>query len=382
MPISPGLELFTAEEAHLVLEAFYQELGQQPPPEVPPVVFASGMRGTATRARAPWEQALRADFIARYGPPLLPMPEVLERSPLFMALKLSPRYMVPGIRDAARAMFTSPIFLASIALSIVVYLAAWVVPEPLFSKAAVAAFTLRMAMVVGVLELRNVARACIQLYRDAAAARTLPELEAVAERFGRALGGTALRVLVMAASFGASKALPTTSARGLGALMGPPRYAVAGGVTMGSAATAQVMADGTLIVTGAAVGTAASGASADNVCSDGSRRKEGHQWHHLATDKNLISAARGGPWTPRFEDIFALAGMSLDDPANRIYLRAHQGPHPEEYHSEVYKRLQAAIAGCRPQQHCRSKLAEELTRIAREVCTRGSRLHQLLTGGE
>lgn len=365
-----------------MLEVFSQDLGQQPPPEAPPIVFASGSKGPAARARAPWEQALRAEFIAKYGPPLLPMPEVLERSSLYMALKLSPRYMVPGIRDAARAMFTSPIFLASVALSILVYLAAWVAPEPFFSKAAVAALTVRLAMLVGVMELRNVALACIQLYKDAAAAKTLSELEAVAERFGRALGGTALRVLVVAASFGASKALPSIPAGGLGALMGPPRYAIAGGATMGTAATAHVMADGTLIVTGTAVGMAANGASADNVCSDGSQKKTGHQWHHLATNKNESSSTQGGPWTPRFEDIFAEAGMSLDDPANRIYLRGHQGPHPKEYHAEVYRRLRAAVANCQSEKLCRSRLVEELGKIAREVCTRGSRLHQLLTGGE
>lgn len=78
--------------------------------------------------------------------------------------------MLPGIREAARAMFTSPIFLASVALSILVYLAAWVAPEPFFSKAAVAALTVRLAMLVGVLELR-----CIDDARCGEARHWMPE---------------------------------------------------------------------------------------------------------------------------------------------------------------------------------------------------------------
>jgi hypothetical protein len=88
---------------------------------------------------------------------------------------------------------------------------------------------------------------------------------------------------------------------------------------------------------------------------DGSEKKAGYQWHHLATDKNDASPLRGGPWTPRFQRLFGKAGMHLNDPANRVYLLGHLGPHPERYH-------------------------EELQRIRDEVCTRGSPLHRLLTG--
>ncbi|WP_235216623.1 AHH domain-containing protein [Archangium violaceum] len=35
--------------------------------------------------------------------------------------------------------------------------------------------------------------------------------------------------------------------------------------------------------------------------------------------------------------------MSLDDPANIVYLRDHKGPHPEAYHSEVFQRLNEAM---------------------------------------
>ena len=51
-------------------------------------------------------------------------------------------------------------------------------------------------------ELYNVGQACLRLYREAEAARTREELEAVAERFGKALGGVGLRVVVTVAGGG------------------------------------------------------------------------------------------------------------------------------------------------------------------------------------
>nr|WP_224244386.1 AHH domain-containing protein [Hyalangium gracile] len=326
---------------------------------------------------SPWEARLRREFLARYGPARLPLPESLQHSPLYMALKLSPRYMGAGFRNAARELFRSPVFLASVTLSVLVYFAAWLAPEPLFSKSFAAMLTARLALAVGLLELRHVALTVLQLYREAQAARTLAELEAVAERFGRAMGGTALRVLVMVASFGVAKSLPNVPPGGLGPLLSPPRFAVAGGLSFQASTTAQVVADGTIVLAGAAVGTA--GSAVASACANESPKKEGHHWHHLATNKNESSKQRGGPWTPLFEDIFELAGMSLDAPENLVHLKGHQGPHPEEYHQAVYQKLRDAVAGCRSTSHCRKDLVEALRQLAAEVCTPGSRLHALAT---
>jgi HNH/ENDO VII superfamily nuclease len=126
------------------------------------------------------------------------------------------------------------------------------------------------------------------------------------------------------------------------------------------------------------VSTAGSSA-AGSACSDGSQKKDGHQWHHLATNKNEISSTQGGPWTPLFQRIFAKAGMDLDDPANRVYLAGHQGPHPEAYHEVIYDTLRRALARCNSVEHCRSTLTTALQDLAQEVCTPGSRLHQLVT---
>ncbi len=370
----PAWESLSPEEARAVLAGFHQAFRHLPPPR-----FQRAMAG-ASSAPADWEVQLRREFLARYGPSSLPLPASLEHSRLFLALQRSPRYMGPGIRDAAEELFRSPAFLASVTLSVVVYLAAWALPEPVFSKAFAAALTVRLAIAVGLLELRNLGLACYRLYQDAEAARTVEELEAVAERFGRAMGGTALRAVVLVASFGVGKTLPRVPEGGLWSLLTPSRYAMPGGLTWQSATTVQMVADGSLVVSGVAVGTAASSASggAGSACTDGAVKKDDHQWHHLATNKNTTSDLRGGPWTPRFEDFFARAGMSLEDPANLVYLKAHQGPHPEKYHEIIFDRLQGALGACSTREECRSLLSRELKKLASEVCTHGSVLHRLV----
>jgi hypothetical protein len=307
----------------------------------------------------------------------VPLPDSLENSRLYMALRLSAHSMGPGIRDAAMELFNSPVFLASVTLSVLVYFSAWVLPEPFFSKAFAAALTVRLALAVGLLELSQLARACVQLYQEAEAARAMEELEAVAERFGRAMGGTALRVLVVVAGVGIGRALPKVPEGGLRALLMPPRYAAAGGLVVEGTATAHVVADGTLVIAGAALGTAASVLGA--ACGDGKHSKDGYSWHHLATDKNDVSAARGGPWTPRFQWIFKKAGMHLNAEENLVFLRGHKGPHPEEYHEEVFRRLFEAVSNCHTPEQCRPKLIRELKSLAEEVCTPGALLHQLAT---
>ncbi|HEX8441058.1 MAG TPA: hypothetical protein VF697_38605, partial [Archangium sp.] len=168
------------EEAWAVLEAFHESF---PPIEKPRhrlTLVSSGMEDARASRAAEWEQRLRKEYLSRFDPPRLPLPESLENSRLVLALQLSPRYMGAGVREAAQELFRSPLFVTSLALSVLVYFAAWLAPEPLFTKAFAAALTVRLAMLVGVLELTHVARACLQLYREAEAASSVEELEAVA----------------------------------------------------------------------------------------------------------------------------------------------------------------------------------------------------------
>jgi hypothetical protein len=102
--------------------------------------------------------------------------------------------------------------------------------------------------------------------------------------------------------------------------------------------------------------------------------------HHIATVCNDKSTARGGPWTPRFQEIFAKAGMSMEDPANKMPLPGHYGPHPRRYHEIVYEELRGATRTCRSVVECREELTRALKALAKEIATPGTELNQLVTG--
>jgi hypothetical protein len=103
--------------------------------------------------------------------------------------------------------------------------------------------------------------------------------------------------------------------------------------------------------------------------------------HHLATNKNSISTARGGPWTPKFEKIFQKAGMELEDIENIVPIPGHKGPHPQEYHDLVHERLYDATRTCRKVSECREALIRALKRLAAEASTPGTKLNRLVTQG-
>jgi hypothetical protein len=101
--------------------------------------------------------------------------------------------------------------------------------------------------------------------------------------------------------------------------------------------------------------------------------------HHIATICNDKSTARGGPWTPRFRRIFAKAGMSMEDPANKMPLPGHYGPHPERYHQIVLDTLSDATASCPTIVVCQAKLKAALKELAQQIATRGTELNRLVT---
>ncbi|HEX5745767.1 MAG TPA: AHH domain-containing protein [Archangium sp.] len=101
--------------------------------------------------------------------------------------------------------------------------------------------------------------------------------------------------------------------------------------------------------------------------------------HHIATNKNDTSDARGGPWTPRFREIFEKAGMTMNDPANTVRVKGHRGPHPEQYHRQVRDVLKLATDDCVGVVQCRERLTRALWRLGVECSTPGTRLNQLIT---
>ncbi len=99
--------------------------------------------------------------------------------------------------------------------------------------------------------------------------------------------------------------------------------------------------------------------------------------HHLMTNKNYVSTARGGPWSPLFERMAAKAGMKLKDAENIAQIPEHGGPHPRAYHQEVFDRLSAATEGLSGSAYT-AEFRAELARIRADVATPGSKLNQLL----
>jgi len=255
--LNPTLEAMSVEEAQAVLTVFHSVvLAERPEIRILPSYRLGLLNEVEARG---WERYMREQFLARFGGALLPLPESWGESRLYQALKLSPRYMGTGIREAARELFSSPAFLTGVCLSVVVYFEAWLAPEPFFSKAFAVTLTAALALTVGMMEVANLAQAFLRLYRESEAARTEKELEAASEHFGKAVGGTLLRVMVMVASMGVAKTAPTLPPGGLGSLLGRPAYAVEGGMAVQAAATATVVADGSLILSGVAMGQVATG---------------------------------------------------------------------------------------------------------------------------
>ena len=99
--------------------------------------------------------------------------------------------------------------------------------------------------------------------------------------------------------------------------------------------------------------------------------------HHVMTNKNRGSAVRGGPWTPRFEEMAKKAGMTLEDAANRVQIPGHRGPHPHAYHQEVFRRLDEVTRRLSGDAYTRA-FRGELERIRTEAATPGSTLNRLL----
>jgi hypothetical protein len=374
----------TVKEARALLTSYRRDL--QSPQQVEPFLVSIG--AVPCSSGCPLQEGsklLRERYTAAYGPAPAeeqPHPEFSEDDRFALALKLSTRYMDAGFREAAVELFNDPLFAYGLVFSGVLYMSAWLNPEPFFSKTLAAGVTIVLVATYGVIELRNAALAFMRLYREVKQARTRADLERAAEHFGKAVGGVGLRVLVTVASFGIGKTLPKIPKGGLGGSGPRAQLATAGmdlpeTLILTESTQATVVADGTMVIAGAALGTARAAGRGKGICGDGST--PGGKWHHIATIENSKSTARGGPWTPKFEEFFALADLSLNSASNLIYiLDGHQGPHPEEYHREVFKRLGDAMLDCDSTSECRKSLMKALMDIADEICTPGTKLNKAL----
>ncbi|WP_143177971.1 AHH domain-containing protein [Cystobacter ferrugineus] len=301
-----------------------------------------------------------------------------------LALALSVNAALESRDAQLRAMFSTTQLWTTLSLTLIGYMTLVAAPEPV-SKGVAAALALLMWGYLG-WELFELVEAWFQLWEEAAEAATFAELREAGERFGKVIGPNSVRILLLlgTAAVGETAALVSKAPQ-------LPGFAKAAGALKSQAGIRDVLtavqeadkvkvavAEGTfsVVLPANVVSMAARGAPAR---ADPPKKKP--EVHHIATVENSKSTARGGPWTPLFKKIFNRAGLSMEDPANTIPLLGHKGPHPEEYHQLVHKKLKAATENCSNQQECALALRQALRQLAEEIIREGSRLNKLLTRG-
>jgi hypothetical protein len=264
-----------------------------------------------------------------------------------------------------------------------VYFALWLAPEPLLSKGVAATLTVALIAYLGWDVVWSLVQSWRVLAKEVKEATSFDEIRNAGEKYGEVMGKNAARafvMLAMAALGGTAHTLATKlptlpgSARAVlvGARQGGLRLAAAGEVEAVAVSSSGVV---TIELESGVVAMTARGTSA---AATGPVGSEGHE-HHIATNKWWDSTSQGGPWSPKFQKLFDRAGMSLDDAANTVRVPGHKGPHPQEYHEEIYERLRAALGRCRSSQQCREALVGELRDLAREISTAGTPINNLVT---
>ncbi|MGZ3459614.1 MAG: AHH domain-containing protein [Archangium sp.] len=302
-----------------------------------------------------------------------------------LALALSVNAALEARDAELRSMFSTAQLWSTLSLTIIGYMALVAAPEPV-SKSVAAALALIMWGYLG-WELFDLVRAYFKLWEEAAEASTFAELREAGDRFGKVIGPNSVRILLLlgTAAVGETAALVSKAPK-------LPGFAKAAGALESHAGIRDVLtaaqeadqvkvavAEGTfsVVLPANAVSMAARGSPARV---DPPKKKK-PDVHHIATVENEKSTLRGGPWTQRFKKIFDKAGMSMEDPANKVAIEGHKGPHPEAYHVEVHERLDQATATCKNTQQCRAALVDALRKLAQELTDKDSTLYKLLSQG-
>jgi hypothetical protein len=265
--------------------------------------------------------------------------------------------------------------MTAVCTGLALYVLLLVFPDPVLSKGIGVAMTLFLWGYLGT-ELWGLIAATTRLWDEAKNATTYQELHEASERYGQVLGPNTLRVLILLATWKAG-------AKGKDALKGGrlPRFpqAVRNAAEGGriELSTAAADAESVSVAEGSLTVSLPSSSAAILAQQEQGSGQEG-DIHHIATVENMKSTARGGPWTPLLKKIFDRAGMSMEDPANKVRVPGHKGPHPEEYHQTVYRHLREATDHCPNQQECAHALRQALEELAAEIIEKGSRLNKLL----
>jgi len=290
---------------------------------------------------------------------------------LAMALSKSP--VLEEFEKALGEMASMRAVMQAAMAAVVTLLVLLAMPEPV-TKLIAAWATVGLILWVGAKTLYNLMTGWFQLMEEVKVATTFEEIREAGEKFGRLFSRESAQAFAMMAM-----ALLTHTAKGfaeqVGTLPGSAQVSMqaAGreGILLSEVSAVEsvtVTVEGFLVVL-------PPGAVAMAV-RDGRTEK-----HHIGTIANRKSTLRGGPWTHRFEELFARAGMRLKDHENIVPVQGHKGPHPQRYHEIVYRRLDEAMGDCRSIAECRTELSRELRSLADEIATPGTELNRLVTLG-
>ncbi len=305
--------------------------------------------------------------------------EPMERSLLALSFALDTVWagVAEVVKDVADPEALRTMVVSLIGTSLVMLVA----PEPI-TKLIAMGLTASLIAYLGVGPVWNLGQAFVRLMRESNEAHGLTELEASGHRFGKALGTNGARVLVLVAmtALGGKSAMAAQGPRLPGATQAAMRARAEGGFELSAVLTGQVRSislpsAGVLNIALAPTAVAAVAMGTGGVIQgdpDG-------DIHHICTDKNEVSEASGGPWTPLFATFFEQAGMKLSDVANQVRIKGHKGPHPREYHDAVYGRIAQATLGCRSVAECQRALHDILAKLARELTTPGTQLRKIVT---
>ncbi|WP_426748180.1 AHH domain-containing protein [Myxococcus faecalis] len=263
--------------------------------------------------------------------------------------------------------------MATLTSAVTMYLLLWALPEPV-SKGVAATLTALAIAYLGVDTVWSLLDGWLTLVRAVDQARTFEQLHSAGESYGEVLGENSARVFLMlaTAAIGNTAGLAAKAPRLPGSAQAALAVETQAGfqyAAVGSVRSIALTSEGFTV------------ALAPNALAMANQGMGKPQKHHIATNKNDVSTARGGPWTPRFRELFTRAGMELKDPENIVKVAGHKGPHPMRYHKQIDERLRQALSGCRTVVDCRKALTSELRKLAQEAQTPGTRLHKLLTQG-
>ncbi len=293
--------------------------------------------------------------------------------------------IVPEMMQSLKDMADPEAIKASLYWTMTIYAAMWLAPEPVFSKGLATVITASFICYIGVDTFWTLIQGFRRLVEELDHATSFAEIREAGRRYGKVMGKNAARAFALLLTAAIGQTAAGFSAK-VPTLPGSAKASAAGASRVGIRLTG-VGQVGAVAVTAEAVTITLApnvvASTAEGLRGAASRPvdAEGHE-HHIATDKWTDATHGGGPWKPKFQELFDRAGMSLNDPANIVRIKGHKGPHPQEYHEEVYKQLRDAMQGCRNINQCKEALKATLKELADEIAMEGSKLNKLVTRTE